>query len=665
MKSNFLLKCTTIVLFTVFLFLTIVSSVMLIFGIGTGVFVDEAKQQEMKADMLENVLVNSTHELTMLICPRSEYFPKTSRNVMYEVIVSDDKVLYSSVTDEKIIASYTTTFTESKYVDVYVENETEIADNGEPVLETTTLSHDEQNGTKRVVYEYTINSYLKETLVEKDSFYYLNIMFDLVANNQAKINITIVISVIIALISLIFIMCSAGHKKGKSELYVSKFDKIPFEILLALLVGIAILTFLLCLWTIDIVYDNFSYYDDLVFLATPYMFVLIFVLLLLFCFCFAMILHTFAVRVKNETLFKSTITYKIWILCVKIIKAVFRNIKKFFKGFCNFILKLPLVWKTAVAVFCLAFVEFFILAIDWGYWWPSTFIINGIIGVGAILLAILLKRIKKGTEEIAQGNIYKKIDTQYMFGEVKQHAENINNINDGIARAVEERMKSERFKTELITNVSHDIKTPLTSIINYVDLLEKEEIENDTAKEYISVLSRQSGRLKKLIEDLIEASKASTGNLTVNFASFELGILLAQAIGEYEERMKMSNLDIVLRKPETPVYIVADSRHIWRIFDNVLNNIIKYSQPNTRVYIDVEQVGQYAEICFKNISKDELNVTGDELMERFVRGDSSRNTEGSGLGLSIAKSLAELQKGKLKIDIDGDLFKVKIAFPIA
>ena len=254
---------------------------------------------------------------------------------------------------------------------------------------------------------------------------------------------------------------------------------------------------------------------------------------------------------------------------------------------------------------------------------------------------------------------------KYMFLDMKDHAININNINDGIAKAVEERMKSERFKTELITNVSHDIKTPLTSIINYVDLLEKEEIENETAKEYIGVLSRQSARLKKLIEDLLEASKASTGNISVSLTQLELGILLSQALGEYDEKFSNSNLQVVLNKTDDLLLVMADNRHIWRVFDNILNNISKYAQPNTRVYIDAKRNGKNAEISFRNISKDALNISGDELMERFVRGDSSRNTEGSGLGLSIAKSLTEVQKGNLKIQIDGDLFKVYIAFPLS
>ena len=249
-----------------------------------------------------------------------------------------------------------------------------------------------------------------------------------------------------------------------------------------------------------------------------------------------------------------------------------------------------------------------------------------------------------------------------MFWEFKKHGENLNNISLGMSRAVDERMKSERFKTELITNVSHDIKTPLTSIINYVDLLNREDLPDGTIKEYVGVLVRQSSRLKKLIDDLVEASKASTGNIVVNSTRTEIGVLLTQAAGEYEERLRSNELELIQNQPEEEVYIMADGRLLWRVFDNLMNNICKYSQPGTRVYLDLEKVNGEVVITFKNISRNPLNISSEELLERFVRGDSARSTEGSGLGLSIAKSLVELQGGKLDLAIDGDLFKVILKF---
>ena len=228
--------------------------------------------------------------------------------------------------------------------------------------------------------------------------------------------------------------------------------------------------------------------------------------------------------------------------------------------------------------------------------------------------------------------------------------------------AVDERMKSERFKTELITNVSHDIKTPLTSIINYVDLLEKTDIQDEKAKEYLEVLERQSARLKKLIEDLIEASKASTGNLPVNNEDLEANVFVTQILGEFEEKLANAGLELIINKPEKEIPVRADGRHLWRVVDNLMNNICKYAQPGSRVYINLEETEDKVLLTFRNMSKYPLNITSEELMERFVRGDSSRNTEGNGLGLSIAKSLMELMNGKLLLYVDGDLFKVVLEF---
>lgn len=242
------------------------------------------------------------------------------------------------------------------------------------------------------------------------------------------------------------------------------------------------------------------------------------------------------------------------------------------------------------------------------------------------------------------------------------YAEILNNIGSGMTKAVEARIKSERFKAELITNVSHDIKTPLTSIVNYVDLLKKEPIENKTALEYIEVLDRQSARLKKLTEDLVEASKASVGNLPVNPGRMDLVEFLNQSVGEYAERFAAAQLEVIIHAPKNDTAIWADGKLMWRIFDNLLNNICKYSLPDTRVYLDVENMESNVTITLKNISKFPLNTAPDELLERFIRGDSSRTTEGSGLGLSIAKSFSELQKGRFALSVDGDLFKATIGF---
>ncbi len=278
-----------------------------------------------------------------------------------------------------------------------------------------------------------------------------------------------------------------------------------------------------------------------------------------------------------------------------------------------------------------------------------------ILGVG-----LMMQVLKKGGQAIADGDANAKIETGHMIWDFKEHAENLNSISSGMMKAVDEKLKSERLKTELITNVSHDIKTPLTSIVNYVDLLKKEN-PGGRAGEYIDVLDRQSQRLKKLTEDLIEASKASTGNISVSLSKIDICEIVNQSVAEYEEKLKAADIDAVIETPETPVMAKADGRLLWRTIDNLLSNVCKYSLPGTRMYIIVtDSSAAQVTIHMKNISRERLNIDAGELMERFVRGDSSRTTEGSGLGLNIARSLTELQGGLFSIYIDGDLFKAEI-----
>lgn len=272
------------------------------------------------------------------------------------------------------------------------------------------------------------------------------------------------------------------------------------------------------------------------------------------------------------------------------------------------------------------------------------------------------KTIYEGVEKVKSGDIKYQIKVNGS-GMMHDLAENINSLSDGLEDAVNEMMKSERLKTELISNVSHDIKTPLTSIITYVDLLKKEEVQPEKALEYIDVLDRKSQRLKYLIEDLFEAAKASSGDMSMELVTLDAGSLVNQGIGEFTEKFEKSNL-LVKNNVETERYFVkADSRLLWRIFENILSNVSKYALPESRVYIDAAEQKDTIILTVKNISAYELNISADELMERFTRGDKSRNTEGSGLGLNIAESLAKLQYGDFHVEIDGDLFKSVLVLP--
>lgn len=277
---------------------------------------------------------------------------------------------------------------------------------------------------------------------------------------------------------------------------------------------------------------------------------------------------------------------------------------------------------------------------------------------------VALPQIMEAVKEISAGNLDYPLDSTRIPVSLAAFAADIRSLQGGLQKAVAQAVKGERMKTDLITNVSHDLKTPLTSIINYVDLLRKENLENEAAAEYVNILEEKSARLKQLIEDLVEASKASSGNLTVTGAKVDLQELMMQACGEYEEKIKQAQLDLHMQTAAATVIIWADGKHMWRIAENLLSNVIKYSLPHSRVYIDIASSNGYGSFTIKNISAFSLNISPEQLTERFVRGDESRTTEGSGLGLSIAQSLTGLQGGKFQLEIDGDLFKVTVALPL-
>lgn len=440
------------------------------------------------------------------------------------------------------------------------------------------------------------------------------------------------VSLLILAAAFIYLLCAAGHQAGKEEIIPNLQDKVPLDLYLAIVVGMGM--------SIIFIGLNANPVDHMQEVT-----VALISIFLLSILGLATVL-TCATRIKlGRYFYQNTLCYRILRLCGKI-----------FSYFLDGLKAISAKWKVALIWLILSSVYF-----------------EG--GLGALLLNIVLtfvlctivsqlERLKNGGEELVKGNLNHKIDTHRMFPLFRKHGENLNSISKGFSIALDQKMKSERLKTELITNVSHDIKTPLTSIINYVDLLKKEGLEGQAA-EYIEVLDRQSRRLKKLTEDLVEASKASTGNLKVHLAPTDMGELVAQAIAEYEEKLEKAQLEVVVNGGETPVFALVDGNLTWRVLSNLLSNACKYSQPNTRVYIDLKQNGDWISLSMKNISRDALNIPADDLMERFVRGDSSRHTEGSGLGLNIAQSLVGLQKGKFSLEIEGDLFKAFVTFPVA
>lgn len=344
--------------------------------------------------------------------------------------------------------------------------------------------------------------------------------------------------------------------------------------------------------------------------------------------------------------------------------------KRTVAGWRKAILNLNMTWKFFVLLLSVSALELTAILVLLP-WELSTYLLIGLWILEKILLfpVILnyggaITSLQKAAAEIAVGNLEYQVDVDSLPRIFKPFGRDVSSMAGSIALAVEDQLKSERMKTELITNVSHDIKTPLTSIINFSDLISREESDNPKITEYAELLNKQSSRLKKLIEDLMEASKASTGNLEVHLEPCDVKILLEQCLGEFEQRLTEQGLELVIKHPQDSVNIMADTRMIWRVFENLMNNICKYAQRDTRVYLSTECTEEEVQITFKNVSKYRLDIPPEELMERFVRGDLSRHTEGSGLGLSIVSSLMELQGGRITLATDGDLFKAILTFSL-
>ena len=450
--------------------------------------------------------------------------------------------------------------------------------------------------------------------------------------------LTIFLSALFAVLALFcfcFSMASAGHWAGHEGIHLTWLDKIPADVWLLVL---------LC--TFFIGWEAFYYEWGRVFFCAA----LVPLVLLFLC--------AFAAQCKAGTVLRGALIGRIARFLWRIVRAVFRALL-------HTLVRLPLVWKTALVGLVIAGAEFLLYINDFYRVRYGVFLVMKLIELLAVLyIAVSLRTLQKGGEKLARGDFSSPIDTRYLLWDFKRYGQELNDVQGGLEQAVQEQMKAEHLKTELITNVSHDIKTPLTSIVNYVDLLKKEDMPSPAAREYIAVLDRQSHRLKKLTEDLVEASKASSGALNVELQPTDVNVLLSQIEGEYQERLAACHLTLVTQPPAPGTMIQADSRLLSRVMDNLVSNVCKYAMENTRVYVTAAVRDGQAVISFKNVSRDELNISPDELMERFVQGDASRHSEGSGLGLSIARSLVQLQGGTFALSIDADLFRADIVFPL-
>lgn len=523
------------------------------------------------------------------------------------------------------------------------------------------------------------------------------VLMGLIAGHNTALTLILVISLLLFAALAVFLCSCAGCKKGSTEIKAGGFNALPLDLygggVAALCIGLAYLAFIMFENAIDQTSSQGITSTVLTVAVMGYCGCVLFV-----CFCFA-----FAAQVKmgHGHWFWNTVAgrclklagrllHKLFLFLPELWRFVLRIVKDVFKvagtlvtllwswaktalRFLGRLLRrvgklcertlslLPLTWQWIVTGGVLA-VWLLLACLGRNEGAAVLWCVAALVAVmyGSNCFGTLLDAAKR----MRGGDLESKVEEKYLVGCFREFADELNGLADVAMVAAQNQLKSERMKTELITNVSHDIKTPLTSIINYVDLLGKPHTAEE-GKTYVEVLSRQSQRLKKLIDDLMEMSKASTGNVQVEIARIDAVEAVTQALGEFSDKLTAAGLTPVFHQSEEAIFLLADGRLLWRAMSNVLSNAVKYALPGTRLYVDVSAAGDKAIISFKNISGAQLNISAEELMERFVRGDSSRNTEGSGLGLNIAKSLMELQKGQLQLLVDGDLFKVTLVFPRA
>lgn len=517
----------------------------------------------------------------------------------------------------------------------------------ESTQEEIAIYYNPHEYTTTNINDFEILASYKENVLKTNYIEEIDSIMQNLSSFENYIYIAIPISAIGTVICIVYLCFAIGNSKKSEKIELNYFDKIFYEILLtidAILIGIILIPF-----AAGNAYYEYFNINLISIILTCY--------ILIYAVC-ATLFNTTVKRIKAKQFWNTTITGKIVIWCWKKLKNILIKINNICK---NSISNIPENKKIIL------YIILFTVAI----------IINthfSVIGLIFDLIIILYtfnyiikrfnsyKKIESKLKDMYEGKNTAELKESEVETEFRDSVKYINDISNGFENAIEESMKSERLKTELITNVSHDIKTPLTSIINYVDLLKEETIDNEKANEYIEILDMKSQRLKKLIEDLVEASKASSGAIKLNMENINVVELFKQAIGEFQDKFQNKGLSIITNYEKEYIYIKADSRYLYRVIENLFSNITKYALEASRVYIDIETEENKVKISVKNISKERLNISEEELMQRFVRGDKSRTTEGSGLGISIAKSLVELQNGTFKLKIDGDLFKVEIKF---
>ena len=547
-------------------------------------------------------------------------------NIIYGDLESDSEII------QKTGSQYFDYFTEA-YYSIQLDETT-----GSEITTHTTTN----------VKDFQIYSSYVEDFAEGSQYSVISKMLEKLAPFEQYSYFIIPVSTVLLILIIIYLIMSIGHKKDSDKITLNDFDKIPLELIIFFAITIGVIPFAF----LSGINDDYRAIISIVITACLVVYILSIITL-----------YTIIKRIKAREFLNTTITGKVLKWCWKIILKIYKKITKTWK---TITYSTPITKKVYIYSVGFVIISLFILWIFGGQIDFATFIME-ILLICFVTYKILkfvkdFSQIENKLKEMYEGNNQTELQENEFSGEMHNVVNYINDISNGFENAIQDRMKSERMKAELITNVSHDIKTPLTSIINYVDLLKQENIENNKAKEYIEILDNKSQRLKRLTEDLVEASKISTGNISLNLEKLNILELLKQAVGEFEDKFEKKNLSVIIDCKSTEINIMADSRYMFRVIENLFSNISKYALENSRVYIDVKENGENVLIEVKNISKDRLNISAEELMQRFVRGDKSRTTEGSGLGLSIAQNLTELQQGRFTLKLDGDLFKVELEF---
>ena len=501
--------------------------------------------------------------------------------------------------------------------------------------------------------EYRAVLYLQPNMLDSFQFTFIALLYQM----RYHFFTMLVVGLLFFAVTLVYLCCVAGRHPKSPAVYPVALNRLPLDLYAAIVIAAeASLS-----WAIlEMLQACFDYGGNWAVASL--------VGLGIFAMALMVVAYLFAFAAQLKT--KGGFWWRRTIIGF-LLRRLWLGLKGILRGLRAVFGMLPLVgqWVGFVALMAVCPMLFFFFTCEaqdgfWEFFWGFSFFSALAADVALTGWWIwYMGQMIRGVSLMSTGCLEYQIPTRHMMGKFREFANALNSMAGAARIAAERQLKSERMKTELITNVSHDIKTPLTSIINYVDLLQKPH-DDAQAHQYLEVLSRQSLRLKKLIEDLMEMSKASTGNMVVEMDRVDAVEAVNQALGEFSDKLAAAGLEPLFRAPGEPVMIRADGRLLWRVLSNLLSNAVKYAMPGTRLYLDLMVLQGNAVLNLKNISRDQLNVDAEELMERFVRGDTSRNTEGSGLGLNIAKSLVELQKGQMHLMVDGDLFKVTLVLPL-